>query len=229
MNPGGDSSTRVRVVIVADVRLYRDGLTATLAGYPLLHVTGAASDDAEAFSIIQRDKPDVAVVDMAMPGAFELLRSVRSEAPTTRVVAFAIAEDLSTIIECAESGAAGYVTVDGSIDDLAEAIGRAAAGELLCPPRVAAELFRRMADRSERRTAAGPAPGELTIREKEVLELLRPGLSNKAIANALKISQATVKNHIHHVLDKLQVGNRHQAAAHATYLNARRRRAVSRD
>jgi DNA-binding NarL/FixJ family response regulator len=214
-------------VIIADVRLYRDGLVATLAGYPLLHVIGAASDPSEALAIIRSDEPDVAVVDMAMPGAFELLRHVRSDIPATRLVAFAIAEDLSTIIECAEAGAAGYVTVDGSIDDLAQAIGRAAAGELLCPPRVAAQLFRHVAELSARRATAA-APGELTLREKEVLALLRPGLSNKEIANALNISQATVKNHVHHVLDKLKVGTRHQAAAQATGLSTRRQGLVSR-
>jgi len=202
---------------------------ATLGMYPSLHVIGAASDHAAAFSIIQRDQPDVAVVDMAMRGAFELLRSVRIDAPNTHAVAFAIDEDVSTIIECAEAGAAGYVTVDGSIDDLAHAIGRAAADELLCPPHVAAELFRRMADLSERRASPGVTPGELTMREKEVLALLRPGLSNKAIASALNISQATVKNHVHHVLDKLKVGNRQQAAAHATELSLRKRGTASRD
>lgn len=219
----------MRVVIVADVRLYREGLMAALGTYPSLHVSGAASDITEAFSIIQNSRPDVAVVDMAMPGAFELLRSVRTEAPDTRAVAFAIDEDMSTIIECAESGAAGYVTVDGSIDDLAHTVGRAAAGELLCPPRVAAELFRRMAELSRRRATPDVTAGELTIREKEILALLRPGLSNKAIASALNISPATVKNHVHHVLDKLKVGNRQQAAVHATDRHARKRRAASHD
>jgi DNA-binding NarL/FixJ family response regulator len=214
----------VRVVIVADVRLYRDGLTATLSVYPSLDVIGSASSPAEALSLIQTARPEVTVIDMAMPGSFSLLRSLRSEASETRPVAFAIDEDVTTIIECAEAGAAGYVPVDASIDDLAHAIRRAAAGELLCPPRVAAELFRRIADVSDRRVPAGDLGAELTCREREVLDLLRPGFSNKAIASALNISQSTVKNHVHHLLEKLQVGSRQQAAAHAAERASRKRR-----
>jgi two-component system, NarL family, nitrate/nitrite response regulator NarL len=226
-NSAPQPSARVRVIIVADVRLYRDGLVEALRPYPVLDVIGAASGITDAFSLIRGTSPDVAVIDMAIRGAFDLLRKLRSDTPRTQAVAFAIDENISTIIECAEAGAAGYVTVNASIDDLAHAVTRTAAGELLCTPKVAAELFRRIADPPDT-GATTQESGTLTVREREVLALLRPGLSNKAIASALNISQATVKNHVHHVLDKLKVGSRHQAAAHAADVASRKRRAHSR-
>jgi DNA-binding NarL/FixJ family response regulator len=199
-------------VVVADVLLYREGLVATLGSYPELEVVGAASNPADATVLIDGRLPDVAIVDMAMPGALDLIRDRRAVTPDTRLIAFAIAEDISSIIECAEAGAAGYVTANASIADLVSAIGRAAAGELLCTPRVAAELFRRMGEPPAQRDPGRLATGVLTVREREVLAFVRRGLSNKEIAAALSISESTVKNHVHHLLEKLDVGTRQQAA-----------------
>jgi two-component system nitrate/nitrite response regulator NarL len=116
------------------------------------------------------------------------------------------------VIPCAEAGAAGYVALDASVDDLVEAIERAIAGELRCSTRVAAELFHRIGARGDDRQASESAAA-LTVREQQVLEQLRLSLSNNEIAQVLNIAEATVKNHVHHILEKLHVMRRTQAAA----------------
>jgi DNA-binding NarL/FixJ family response regulator len=135
-------------------------------------------------------------------------------------VAFAVEEDISVILDCAEAGAAGFVSANASIDDLVTSLERTIAGELLCSPRLAAELLRRAADRHAPSTASLPPEG-LTRREREVYGFVCEGRSNKEIAVALNIAEATVKHHVHHLLEKLQVPTRGQAAAHTLPAMAR--------
>jgi len=222
MTSGGESRERIRVVIVAGVRLYREGLVSTLGSYKLLDILGAASSPADATALVLRHGPRVAVLDMAMPGALELIRTLHLQAPNTRILAFALHDDVTIIIDCARAGAAGYVTAEASVGELVDAISRIATGELLCTPRIAAELFRRVGELSERRDSSSVSLSVLTTREREVLGLVRDGLSNKEIAGTLNISEATVKNHVHHLLDKLKVRSRQQAAVRATGSDASR-------
>jgi two-component system nitrate/nitrite response regulator NarL len=212
MGSTDSSDPRLRLLLVADVRLYREGLAAAL-GQGRMNVVGMASSRVDASLTAQSVRPDVVIIDVALPDSFDLMRELRADLPTARLIAFAVDDDIAAIVNCAEAGASGYVSVDAGISDLVIAIERAAQGELLCSPRVAAELFRRVGDRSGRRDVAvadGPA---LTARERQVLALVRQRLSNKEVAVALNISEATVKNHVHHLLDKLQVSSRAQAAA----------------
>ena len=215
MNTADDdlSRSRIRLALVAAVRLYRDGLAATLSRFPHLIVTGTAGKRADAVELIERTHPDMGVIDVALDDARGLFSDVQAQMPATRLLAFGINEDISAIIDCAEVGAAGYVTVDASIEDLVAAIERTVAGELMCSPRVTAALFRRISDPSDPSLRAGK--DALTVREGQVLALLPRGLTNKEIGSALKISEATVKNHVHHLLEKLNVGSRAQAVARA--------------
>jgi DNA-binding NarL/FixJ family response regulator len=140
------------------------------------------------------------------------MRVLRAECATTRILAFAVRDDISDIVGHAEAGADGFVTANSSLAELVEAIRRTAAGELLCSPQIAAQLLRRAARRSDPPHGDG-ALVELTGRERQVYSLLRQGLSNKEIANVLTIAEATVKNHVHHLLEKLRVGSRSEAIA----------------
>ena len=217
----------IRVIVIADVRLYRDGLVAALRDYDALAVVGSGADHVDAMRLIDETHPEVAVIDMGISQACNLVRDVNAHTAATRILAFAVEEAMETILECAEAGASGYVTLDASLDELVDAIVRIAACELVCPPKVAAMLFRSISER-ERRDAAASETGALTTRERQVLAFLTRGLTNKEIASTLNISQATVKNHVHHLLEKLDVGTRAQAVARAQIGAGRRRDAVSR-
>ena len=200
-----------RLLLVVDVRLYRDSLAATLSNRGSFAVVGAVATRAAARDAIPALNPDVVLVDMAVREALDLIRDIRELPDAAVVVAFAVDEVTSDIIRCAEAGAASYVTADASLDDVAKAIEGALSGELDCPPHVAGELFRRI----------GKTPGSkgvvahpfLTARERQVLDYVRAGLSNKEIGQRMAVAESTVKNHVHHLLEKLDVQTRAQAAA----------------
>jgi two-component system nitrate/nitrite response regulator NarL len=128
-------------------------------------------------------------------------------------LAFAVEEVTSEILHCAEAGAAGYVTEDASIDDLVAAIESIAREELLCSPRIAAKLFGRLSESADRRATDPYQLRTLTSRERQVFDCIRLGHSNKEIARKLNIAEPTVKNHVHRLLEKLEVATRAQAAA----------------
>jgi len=202
----------ISVLIAVAVRLYRDGLAMMLSEHKHLRLAGAVATSMDARAAVRELKPDVVVVDVSLDDVLHLMRTLSAEQPKSRMLAFAVQEEISTILEYAEAGADGFVTANGSIAELAEAIELAAAGELLCSPRIAADLLRRAARREKQQTEQGVAR-LFTVREQQVFSLLKQGRSNKEIASSLRIAEATVKNHVHHVLEKLQVPNRGQAAA----------------
>jgi DNA-binding NarL/FixJ family response regulator len=127
------------------------------------------------------------------------------------VVALAITESEAGVLACAETGVAGYVTRDASMDEVVATLLAVARGELACPPAIAASLFRHVGTLSARR--GEPAPDVLTPREREIVELIEQGLSNKEISRRLSIGLSTVKNHVHNLLEKLHVPRRGAAAA----------------
>ena len=201
----------INIMVVSDVRLYREGLAGSLAQRHRLVVIGTANnlDDA---ARLEELNPDVVVLDMSARGSLDVIRRVSSSPVRARIVAFAVEETERDVLLCAEAGAAGYVPCDGTIDDLVNTIHSVARGELLCSPRIAATLFRAL-------HAQGPRPDgdrlalTLTAREREIAPLIDRGLSNKEIAAHLRIEVATVKNHVHNLLEKLQVASRGEAAA----------------
>jgi DNA-binding NarL/FixJ family response regulator len=147
-----------------------------------------------------------------MPDALVLPDAIAGASLPVKVVAFSVAETEDEICECAEAGIAGYVARDGSKEDLIAAVEYAVRGEVICSPRAAACLFRRLAAHV-RTTRQRPREAALTSREQDIIALIDKGLSNKEIARQLKISLPTVKNHVHNILEKLQVRRRGAAAA----------------
>ena len=201
----------VRILIVARIRLYREGLSHFLDRQDGLRVIGALSDAHEARANLTQLAPDVVVLDMATPENYAMARELRDMAPTIPVVAIGIADSEDEVLACAELGAAGYVTRDGSIDALVAAVQSAARGELVCSPRMAGTLVRRLAT-----LAAEYDPhlmrARLTRRESEIAGLIQQDLSNKEIAVRLRIEVATVKNHVHNLMEKLNIRRRSEAA-----------------
>lgn len=203
---------RIRLAVVAEIRLYREGLAASIARRKNFMLVGVAASRTEALALVASGRPDVVVLDMASRNSLDFARSLRSGAPGVKVIAFGVEETDREILACAETGVAGYVPCQASVSDLVATIESVARGELLCSPRVAATLFRRVCSLA---TGGGPpAPhAVLTSREREIAVLLDRGLSNKDIARYLHIEVATVKNHVHSILEKLRVTSRGEAAA----------------
>jgi two-component system, NarL family, nitrate/nitrite response regulator NarL len=201
-----------RIIIVSDTRLYREGLALSLTRVDRVVVVGVADTVGSALTCIEEKNPDVALLDFAMHDALALPHAIAAARMRVKVVAFSVADTDDEVCECAEAGIAGYVARNGSKEDLIAAVENAVRGEVLCSPRAAASLFRRLAAHVQT-TMQRPPEAALTNRERDITALIDRGLSNKEIARQLKISLPTVKNHVHNILDKLQVRGRGAAAA----------------
>lgn len=201
-----------RTLLVTDVRLYREGLMHVLAQDERIVIIGAASSTDEAIERAHATNPDVILLDMAMHRSLAAAHALIERVPDAKIVVFAIPEDPDLVIKCAEVGVSGLVTRDSSVNEIVESVEASMRGELHCSPRVAGSLFRRIATlaRDPRDTNL---IANLTKREVRILDLIDDGLSNKEIANALTIEVATVKNHVHNILEKLQVRSRGEASA----------------
>lgn len=198
----------VRLCIVSDIRIHRDGLASALGATPGMDVAGAfgSGDDVAALP-----RPvDVVVFDIPVQDHVDFVAAVHRELPAAQLVALGVDEFEPEILVCAQAGMSGFLSRAASLGELAAMITSVVRNELVCSPAIAAQLFRRLAA-SPAEPLAGP-PSALTTREREVLALIRDGLANKEIAGRLQIAEATVKNHVHHLLEKLQVKRRVQAA-----------------
>lgn len=203
---------RARVFLLSDVRLYREGLLYSLIRRDAFEILGAADPSAQTINRVIELDPDAVILDVGSPEGFGIAKILSSSLPKTKIVAFAVSEVEHLVLACAEAGIAGYVPADGSEEDLVTAVELAMRGELYCSPRIAGLLFRRIGTLSAAPAEATQAAA-LTRRERQILDLLGEGMSNKEIGRALHISDATVKNHVHNILEKLAVHRRGEAAA----------------
>jgi two-component system nitrate/nitrite response regulator NarL len=192
--------------------VYRECLARALDARERVRVVASAGDWSEAFGLIHVLRPSIVLVDAQLAIASRAVRLVAQAAPQARVVALAVDEDEEAVLSCLELGVSAYVGSDAALDELVETIERAATGELLCSPRIAAALGRRISDlAAEREPSLDSA--HLTARELEVVDLIGQNLSNRQIAARLCIEVATVKNHVHNILGKLHISRRAEAAA----------------
>lgn len=197
----------VRLLLVDDHAVVREGLRAFLRLVPGLEVVGEAADGLSAARVAAEVRPDVVLLDLVMPGGdgISALRALREAAPEARVLVLTSFTDDAQIFAAMEAGAAGYLLKDVEPDALAAAVREVAAGNPVLHPRVASRLMRRPA-------SDVPGLAELTSRERDVLRLIVEGLANKGIALRLGIGEKTVKTHVSRVLDKLGAADRTQAA-----------------
>ncbi len=202
----------VRLLIVSEIRLYREGLARVLAADGRVDVVHTAASVEDAISARLTHRPDVVVLDRAGPAALSSVGTILAAWSNVKVVALGVANAESDVIGCAEAGVAGYVMREGSVEDLVATVESAAQGEFRCSPKTAATLLRRVASLAATREDPSD-PVDLTPRQRDILQLVNEGLSNKEIATRLCIQVATVKNHIHTILEKLGVHRRGEAAA----------------
>lgn len=205
--------TRIDILIVAGVRLYQEGLELALSSDPRFRVVASAANHTEGIARIASLPrcPDVAVIDVGPPLSFDSARALRIQAPQMHLLAVAIGGADDDVVSWAEAGVSGFVSRETPLNGLMQAIDSIATHGSVCAPDITVRLLRRLESVGSARWA--PASTTLTPRERDVVGLIDQGQSNKEIARALHLSIATVKNHVHSILDKLQVSSRGQAAA----------------
>jgi len=201
----------IRVLLVDDHAVVREGLRNFLALQDGLEIVGEASDGNEAIEQAERLEPDVILMDLVMPGldGIGAMRQLRARSPSSRVIVLTSFLEDERVLPAIQAGAAGYLLKNVEPAELARAIRAAHAGEAIIDPTAAARLVHAIADEARPRIEE---PERLTRRERDVLELIARGRSNKRIALELGISEKTVKTHVGHLLAKLGVTDRTQAA-----------------
>lgn len=199
----------IRILIVDDHSVVRQGLRMFLRLDPDFDVVGDASDGAEAVRLTQELQPDVVLMDLLMPvmDGIAAIAAIRQQTPESEVLALTSVLEDEAVIGAMRAGAIGYLLKDTHADDLCRAVKAAAAGQVQLSPKAAARLLREV--------KAPESPETLTERETEVLRLLATGLANKEIARSLTIGEKTVKTHVSNILSKLGVPSRTQAALYA--------------
>jgi DNA-binding NarL/FixJ family response regulator len=202
----------IRVLIVDDHELARAGLRALLSNSARLEIVGEAADGQEAFRQVRRLRPDLALMDVRMPGMDGLTatRLIKEAEPQTVVLLFTLHEEPHYLMEAMQAGAAGYLLKGSTRDELLRAIQDVMKGESVVPAALAAQVLKRLGERAPAEEA--PSLTGLTGRETEVLALLAQGKTNPQITEVLGVSLGTVKAHVEHIIRKLNVSDRTQAA-----------------
>ena len=206
----------ISVVLVDDHDLFRGGLRDILEDQGVT-VVGEADNGERGAELVADLAPDVAVMDLNMPGmgGVEATRLIATKTPATQVLVLTISSDDESIMQAMMAGASGYMLKDASVEELVSGIRAAAAGESSISPKIASKLLVWLREGHAEHRAPGSVQAELSDREIQVLRLLAAGKGNAEIAGELFISPKTVKNHIASILVKLQIENRIQAAVYA--------------
>jgi DNA-binding NarL/FixJ family response regulator len=211
MNPG------IKILIVDDHPVVRDGLSAILETQADFEVVGEAGDGREAVAQVADLQPDVVLLDLDMPvmDGLEALRLIMEQRPQTKVIIFTVFDTDERILAAVKAGAQGYLLKgDAPRNEIFNAVRTVYQGGALLQPVVAGKLLRQMQSAAIPTAATVPRQdADLTPREQEVLQLLAAGLANKEIANRLVISERTVKFHVSAILAKLGAGNRTEAVS----------------
>ena len=207
----------MRLLLADDHTLFRRGLRELLEGYGF-EVVGEAPNGSGAVQLARELRPDVTVMDLAMPGTsgVEATQAILDEDPAARILVLTISTEEDEVLDALLAGACGYLLKDAEVAEIVAGIRAAAAGDAMISPAVATRLVGRLREqRRNERIQAPPKPPPLTARERDILRLLAQGRENSAIAQELVISPATVKTHVAHLLSKLGLENRVQAAVFA--------------
>ena len=205
-------SVSLRIGIASAVRLVREGLVLSLRNRESIAAVDAFDIDLDGLERLVALAPHVILIDIGHAETATAARRLKIACGSAKLVAFALTEVDEEVFACAAAGYDSYIPRHSSADDLFRAVMDAANGRMQCPPHIAAAMFSRLSNLLQE----APAPCELpslTARENAILTLAEQGRSNKEIARQLGISAATVKNHIHNILQKLQVGRRAEAVA----------------
>lgn len=206
----------LKILVVDDHQLLREGLKKILALEEDFEVIGCAENGERALAMLKKSKPDIILMDVNMPkmNGIEATFKIKQLYPGIKIIALTIHEDEEYVFELIRAGVSGYVLKDISADELIETIKRVNKGESIIAPSITGKIINEFS-KMHRKAELEKNKGQLTRREKEVLVLLTEGKSNKSIAEELFLSEKTVKNHVSNVLHKLEVDDRTQAVLYA--------------
>lgn len=216
----------IHVLLVNEIRLMCNVLTAALDDESDIKVVGCATSVDEAIEILSREDVDIVLVSTRLPdrGALRLTETITNDQPTTDVLVLGVTEKKERVLQYVEAGAVGYILKDDSVQDMVEAIKAAQQGKALVSPHIAGALMERVSELAQMfadlETGVVESAG-LTPRELEVLELLGQNMTNQEIAEQLVIEVGTVKNHVHNILNKLNVNTRSEAATYLALIKQR--------
>ena len=207
---------KFRILIADDHDLFRDGVASLINAQPDMEVVGRAEDGLEVFSLARELEPDLIIMDVNMPisDGLEATRLIHSEYPQISILILTVHEEEEKLFEAVKAGAIGYMLKNSNSEDFLDGIRSAIDGEAVLPPVLARQLLEEFANLASRPKST---PDEdtmplLTSREREVLELIVAGATNKEISARLSISLYTTKSHVRNILSKLQVASRQLAA-----------------
>ena len=204
---------KIRLLIVDDQTVVREGLAAILANYSDIEVVGQAEDGSQAVIIAQETQPDVILLDLVMPkmDGLTAIPKIKEIAPETRILVVTSFAENDRVYQAIKAGALGYILKDATREQLLQAIRDVAQGRASLQPSIAVKLIQEINHPAELLYTADP----LTRRELETLRLIARGMSNQEIANELVVHERTTAKYVSSILDKLQLANRTQAALYA--------------
>jgi len=209
------TADKIRVLVADDNELFREGLISLLSESESITVVGQARDGCQAYDKVGILRPNVILMDVSMPcmDGVEATLKIKAEYPEVNIAILTVSEEEEDLFSAIRSGACSYLVKSIALEDLEAAIQTTAAGGAVVTPRLARKLLDEFS-KLAKEPKAGPKETEhLTAREREVLELVAKGASNKEIASRLVIAESTAKVHLRNILEKLQLRNRQQAAA----------------
>ncbi len=206
----------IRVALIDDQTLVREGIRSLLKLSDAVEVVGEAVDGCEAVTLAQRQKPDVILMDLRMPkmNGIDAIKDLRAQAIGTPVIILTTFDDHELVLQGLQAGAMGYLLKDVSLESLVAAIEAVHQGETIVQPALTETLMRGLRQQ-ENEFESLPNPERLTPKETEVLRLVAGGYSNKEISTALNKSEGTIKNHVSNILSKLGVRDRTRAVLRA--------------
>ncbi len=207
---------RIRVFLVDDHELIRRGLRAFLEGEPDMDVVDEAASARDAVGKVPIVKPDLVVLDIRLPdgNGVEVCRELRARCPEAKVIMLTSFADDTALMDSIMAGASGYILKATKQDELLAALRKVAAGQSLIDPAITASVFRRL----RRQAESSDALDALTTQERRILDLIAEGLTNREIAERIRLAERTVKNYVSHILAKLGMKHRTQVALYASKL-----------
>lgn len=213
----------IRVLIVNEIQLMCNIIVSVLEDEPDIEVVGSVTTVEQALEHAGHEEVDVVLISTRLPdqGALQLTRALSDSAPLVNVIVLGLTERKNEVLQYVEAGASGYVLKNDSVEELLAAIRAADKGKARVSPEIAAALMQRLTELSQQFASLRPDPIEnanLTPREMVILQLLGQNLSNREIAEKLVIEVGTVKNHVHNLLNKLEVSSREEAVTYLAFI-----------